>query len=77
MSTSKPAILVTVWETDEATGRRQEIASHGIDPDTDQPFVVPPESPQALGAVRDPTSGLWMLNAPSPVTRSIPPRPKV
>ncbi len=54
-------LLITVTETDEKTGRRQTLVSHGVNLDRGEIVILPSETPKALGAVFDPDYGEWLL----------------
>jgi hypothetical protein len=54
-------ILITHLETDERTGSKKIIVSHGIDESTGKSICLPPESPQNLGAHFNQEAQEWVL----------------
>lgn len=54
-------VLILTREHSRRTGRKEDIVSHGVDIDTDETVILPPESPLALGAVYNSQLGEWVL----------------
>ncbi len=54
-------IVITSKEWDGKTGRMELIVSHGINSTTDKTVILPPETPETLGAVFDSKIGEYVL----------------
>ena len=54
-------IVITTQETNPKTGRKESIASHGIDADTGKSVILPNELPGLLGATFDNDIGEWVI----------------
>ena len=54
-------IVIASMETNERTGQKEMVASHGIDERTGERHVLPPEHPTKLGARFCAQRGEWLL----------------
>jgi len=54
-------LVITHKERNKRTGQMETIVSHGIDLETDQPVILPNETPQSIGAVFDREYGEFVL----------------
>lgn len=56
-------LLITYTETNNRTGRKETLVSHGVNLKTDKAVVLPQETPQSMGARFDRDMGEWLLAA--------------
>ncbi|OGT88585.1 MAG: hypothetical protein A2286_02685 [Gammaproteobacteria bacterium RIFOXYA12_FULL_61_12] len=54
-------LVITHTERNSRTGRKEIVASHGIDPDTGMMAILPSEPPEKLGAVFDLEIGEFVI----------------
>jgi hypothetical protein len=60
--------IITIRERNQKTGRVEDIVDRAFDMRTDAAVIMPPVTPQELGASYDENSGLWMLAEGTPKT---------
>lgn len=67
-------IVIASWEINEKTKRKELLASHGINADTDEVVVLPVEHPESLGAQFDPNIGEYVIRENAAPKRTNGPR---
>lgn len=54
-------LVITTMEYNKKTGRKEIIVSHGVDLITGKNVILPPESPEVIGAVFSEAYGEYVI----------------